>query len=113
MDTRLQQFIATGATVILLLQPPFVNGGAPTRPTPSDAEFERLNVMLQELAARHPGHVGVINLSARVCPSGPPCPLSVGGLRVRLDGADYGAAGSLWVAKWLVPRILSAVTNTP
>ncbi len=112
MDTRLKQFIATGATVVLLLQPPFVDAGSPSRPTAKDAEFALLNTMLGQLAARHPGHVGVLDLSTRVCPSGPPCPYRVGGLVVRPDGADYESAGSLWVATWLVPRILSTVRAT-
>jgi len=112
MDSRLQQFIATGAIVVLLLQPPFVNIGSPTRPTSKDANFALLNTMLRQLANRHPGHVGVLDLSARVCPSGPPCPYRVGGLIVRPDDEHYGSAGSLWVATWLVPRILSTVRST-
>ena len=111
MEARLQKFIGTGATVILLLQPPFVNSGTPTAPTPSDADFARLNAMLQELAARHPDQVGVVNLGTRVCPSGPPCPYVVGGRVVRPDYAHYGPVGSLWVAKWLVPQILAAAKN--
>jgi len=112
MDTRLQQFIATGATVVLLLQPPFVDAGSPTRPTTKDADFARLNSMLRQIAARHPGHIGVLDLSARVCPSGPPCPYRVGGLIIRPDDEHYESAGSLWVATWLVPRVLSTVRNT-
>jgi hypothetical protein len=112
MNSRLETFIATGATVIILLQPPFVDAGSPTAPTPDDADFARLNSMLQELAARHPGHVGLVNLSTRVCPSGPPCPYQVGGRVLRPDDAHYGPTGSLWVAKWLVPQILGAVKTT-
>jgi peptidoglycan/LPS O-acetylase OafA/YrhL len=112
MEARLQQFIATGATVILLEQPPFVDSGKPARPTASDLAFHRLNEILLELAARHPGHVRVVNLSSRVCPSGPPCPFVIAGLTVRPDDAHYGPAGSLWVAKWLVPQILEAMKST-
>ncbi len=71
-----------------------------------------MNAMLRQVAARYPGHVGVLDLSARVCPTGPPCPYEERGLVVRPDDAHYGPAGSLWVATWLVPRILSTVRNT-
>ena len=112
MNARLQQFIATGATVILLEQPPFVDSGTPTRPTANDAAFAHLNEMLIELAKRYTGRVGLVDLSSRVCPSGPPCPFVVAGLTVRPDDAHYGPAASLWVAKWLVPQLLAAVNST-
>ncbi len=108
MNARLRGLLGTGAKVILLLEPPFVNEGSPKRPTSSDQAFERLDAVLREVAREHPGRVGVINLSDRVCPSGPPCPMVVNGLVVRPDFAHYGPAGSLWVAEWLTPRIFSA-----
>ncbi|MGH9207019.1 MAG: SGNH hydrolase domain-containing protein, partial [Acidimicrobiales bacterium] len=118
INTRVKAFIADGAKVIFLLQPPFVDSRNPTRPTQSDMEFERMNGLLRQVAARHPGHVGLIDLSLRVCPSGPPCPYIVDGVgagqyatfAVRPDGAHYGIVGSLWVSEWLVPRIV-ATTN--
>ena len=108
MNARLRGLLGTGAKVILLLEPPFVNDGSPKRPTSSDQSFERLNAVLREVAREHPGRVGVINLSDRVCPSGPPCPMFVNGLVVRPDFAHYGPSGSLWVAEWLTPRIFKA-----
>ena len=75
MDARVQQFIAGGATVLLELQPPLVDLGKPTRPTQSDEQFAQMNALLLKVAALHPGHVGVINLASRVCPSGPPVQL--------------------------------------
>ena len=69
----------------------------------------------------HPGHVATVNLEARVCPSGPPCPFVVDGFGssgktvaqamakgIRPDLVHYSAASSLWVARWLVPRIAAA-----
>jgi hypothetical protein len=82
-------------------------------------QFERMNGLLREVATRHPGHVGLIDLASRVCPSGPPCSYFVDGIGVgetygngvRGDGAHYGIVGSLWVAEWLVPRILSTANR--
>jgi peptidoglycan/LPS O-acetylase OafA/YrhL len=117
MNARVTQFLATGAKVVLLLQPAFVEAGSPTKPTEDDVEFERLNGLLKEVAAAHPGRVTTINLAARVCPTGPPCPYIVDGIGasqpygngVRADGQHYGLAGSLWVAEWLLPKIRAFV----
>jgi hypothetical protein len=107
MNAKLHELLGTGAKIILLIQPPFVNEGSPKRPTSSDQEFEQLNSVLRDVAAEHPKQVGLINLSYRVCAHGPPCSLFVHGLEVRPDRAHYGPAGTLWVAEWLVPSIVS------
>ena len=39
-------------------------------PTASDEQYERMNAMLREVAGRHPDKVAVVDLAARVCPSG-------------------------------------------
>ncbi len=49
MQERLQQFTATGATVVLLTQPPFV-----LSPTADDTNFEHLNRLMTDLAASTP-----------------------------------------------------------
>ena len=104
MQKRVRQFTASGATVVMLTQPPFVDLGHPTGPTTQDKDFERLNSLLTEFAAHTP-HVTLINLAAYVCPSGPPCPFVVGGVGPRGDGAHYTSEGSLFVARWLMPRL--------
>ena len=88
----------------MLTQPPFWQSGNPPRPTPQDKDFERLNALLTKFALHTP-HVKSVDLAAYVCPSGPPCPLLVDGLWVRGDGAHYTGEGSLWVARWLMPRL--------
>ena len=82
-----------------------------TRPR-TDANFARLNSLLTDFAARTP-HVRVIDLAARVCPSGPPCPRVVDNVWVRGDGAHYTSEGSLWVARWLMPQLGIAALDTP
>ncbi len=103
MTQRIRQFEATGATVVLLTQPPFAESRA-AGPTPADRDFERLNQLEAQVAARLP-HVKLVDLAARVCPSGPPCPLVVDKVWARGDGRHYTTIGSLWVAQWLVPRL--------
>ena len=86
----------------------------------TDLAYEHMNALLTEVAARHPGHVAAVNLEARVCPTGPPCPFVVDGFgatkatevqAIRPDALHYLPAGSLWVARWLVPRIAAADKN--
>ena len=126
MDTRVERFLATGARVILLLEPPPAH--TPDLAPPSaqnrqqmdsqDVDYEQMNDLLREVAERHPHQVAVVNLEARVCPSGPPCPFTVTGFdsrpasvwqAVRPDGMHYVTnRSSLWVAEWLVPEIAAA-----
>jgi peptidoglycan/LPS O-acetylase OafA/YrhL len=110
MEVRLRQFTATGATVVMLTQPPFFDGGHPAGPTPKDKDFERLNALLTDVAARVP-HVRMVDLASYVCPSGPPCPLGVDNVWVRADGAHYSSEGALWVARWLMPQLGIGVLN--
>jgi peptidoglycan/LPS O-acetylase OafA/YrhL len=113
MNQRLRQFLATGAAVVLVGQPPDVDPNGTVGLTASDLSYARLNALLQKLAAKYPGHVGLVNLSSRVCPGGPPCKYVVSGIPLRPDNEHYGPSGSLWVARWLVPQILSAAHLTP
>jgi peptidoglycan/LPS O-acetylase OafA/YrhL len=103
MEQRVQQLTATGATLVMLTQPPFAETGV-SGPTAADEEFERLNA-LEATFALHRPHVLLVDLAARVCPSGPPCPELVDKVWARGDGAHYTSGGSLWVARWLLPRL--------
>ena len=118
INDRVDEFMASGARVILLLEPPPARTGSQQRSVDStDLAYEHMNALLTEVAARHPGHVAVVNLATRVCPSGPPCPFVVDGFgstaateaqAIRPDTVHYLPTGSLWVARWLVPQIASA-----
>jgi peptidoglycan/LPS O-acetylase OafA/YrhL len=119
IEKRVGELTATGARVILLLEPPSVHGGSQSQPDASDIAYERMNGLLRETAAQDPDHVAVVNLAARVCPSGPPCPYVVDGhgtlsdprAAIRPDNEHYLPAGSLWVAQWLVPQIQEAANK--
>ena len=138
IEARVQEFLATGAKVILLSEPPqvhyiegansesigallknpAVHGGG--RPNAEDLAYQQMNALLREVEAKHPDTVAVVNLESRVCPSGPPCAYVVDGFNptpssaqqvLRPDGVHYLPAGSLWVAKWLVPQISIAAKH--
>jgi peptidoglycan/LPS O-acetylase OafA/YrhL len=105
MSERLKAFTSTGATVVMLSQAPFVPVGAhPKDSTSSDKDFARLNALMTDVAS-HTANVKVVDLANRICPSGPPCALVVDSVWVRGDGAHYTDEGSLWVARWLLPKI--------
>jgi peptidoglycan/LPS O-acetylase OafA/YrhL len=104
MEQRVAEFTATGATVILLTQAPFVDPGKPTRPTASDKTFARLNALLTRFASNRP-HVELIDLANYVCPTGAPCSYFVGRVFERGDGAHFTSEGSLFVARWLMPQL--------
>jgi peptidoglycan/LPS O-acetylase OafA/YrhL len=112
INDRVREFVATGAKLVLLLEPP----AAIVRNWNSNADelgYGQMNDLLKEVAARHPHDVAVVNLERRVCPIGPPCQYVVDGLgslsnptqAVRPDTVHYMSAGALWTARWLVPQI--------
>jgi len=107
IDARVQYFIGTGAKLVLLLEPVPVYLHR-TDPTSSELEYGAMNGMLRQEALRHPGEVGLVDLSTRVCPTSPHCRPVEDGIVVRPDLVHYSANSSVWVARWLVPQILSA-----
>lgn len=111
IDQRIALFTGAGANVVLLEQPPFVDLGKVNGLTVDDRDFLKMNALLGAVAAAHDGRVAAVDLSQRVCPTGPPCPILVSGVWVRGDGAHYMASGALWTARWLFPRILRAIQS--
>ena len=115
MDTRINKFLATGAKVVLTLAAPAVHQGDTLNA--QDESYAQMNSLLRKVAARHPHEVALVDLSRRVCPTGPPCQAVVPAFNpkpttvtqtVRADGTHYLPNASLWVARWLVPQIAQA-----
>ncbi len=102
MTARLKQFTDMGATVVLLTQPASFH--SPSGVTTQDRYFDSLNVFLARFAAKTP-HVKLVDLANFECPAGPPCPPLVHGQWIRGDGEHYDVPGSLYVARWLMPRL--------
>jgi peptidoglycan/LPS O-acetylase OafA/YrhL len=113
MDQRVAQFTATGAKVVILTQPPWSDPSTVTRPTARDESYLRFNEFLREFAAMHPRDVSVLDLASRVCPGGPPCSAVVDHNWVRGDGLHYSPPGSLWVARWLMPELVTSSLHLP
>lgn len=74
-----------------------------------DGKFAVLDRELRRFAARHPDLVTLIDVAEKICPHGPPCPAKVAGVRPRrVDGSHFDPAGSVWLARWMLPKILEA-----
>jgi peptidoglycan/LPS O-acetylase OafA/YrhL len=110
IDARVQTLLATGAKVVMLLEPAKVHSNQPGVDA-GDKQTLRMNELLRTVAARYPTKVGVVDLASRVCPSGPPCPYAVDTLVPRADNLHYDAETSLWVAEWLMPRIAATAAS--
>jgi peptidoglycan/LPS O-acetylase OafA/YrhL len=113
MDQRVAQFTATGAKVVILTQPPSSDLSSVTRPTARDESYLRFNDFLRDFAAMHPRDVSIVDLASHVCPGGPPCSAVVGDTWVRGDGLHYTTVGSLWVARWLMPELVTSTLHLP
>ena len=92
MDDRVEKFIATGARVIMLSEPPSVHSGGPTGLNSNDIEYREMNALQRDVR-------GATSEAGRRCqPSGPGLPfrttLPIRGRRVRLEGKD-SSSGNL------------------
>jgi hypothetical protein len=76
----------------------------------SDAQetsrYLRLDALYRQYAQSHPTTTSVIDFARVVCPNGPPCPRTVGGIDPRPeDGLHFTPQ----TARWAAPRLLDAV----
>jgi hypothetical protein len=118
MDAALARFTAGGARVAVVTQAaPAPNPAQRTETTDrraDDAGYVRLNTLLRKFRARHPGTVTLIDLAAKLCPSGPPCPAFVAGTQARPDGRHFPASVATSVARWLLWQLFPTRTmNLP
>ena len=118
ISDRVGKLLATGAKLVMLLEPPEATVHAGT-PNSDDLAYAQMNDLLKQVASQHPHDIGIVNLERRVCPTGPPCQYVVDDLgslsnptqAVRPDAVHYMTAGALWAARWLVPQIDEAVKS--
>jgi peptidoglycan/LPS O-acetylase OafA/YrhL len=113
MDDALAKVTAHGARVVVLNLPPAApndaQGTGETSNAVDDASYARLTRINRLFAERHPNKVTLVDLSPRVCPGGPPCPLEVDGMRMRPDGRHFTPKASVLQAHWLFPQLVDAL----
>ena len=74
-----------------------------------DWKFADLDARLAAFVGRNSRGAGLLDVAKKICPNGPPCAAGVDGVEPRkLDGAHFDPAGSVWLARWMLPRILAA-----
>jgi peptidoglycan/LPS O-acetylase OafA/YrhL len=109
MDDALARLTAGGARVVILTEAaPAPNPAQGTANTSSKADndgYVRLNALLRRFQARHRDNVTIVDLAAKLCPSGPPCPERVDGLHARPDGRHFTPTAAARATRWLLPQV--------
>jgi hypothetical protein len=115
VDQAVQRLTSTGARVAFLTMPPQASADDVADPSAEvQARYRLMDELLEWYAYQHPATTFVVDLSAKVCPGGAPCPEVVDGVRPRpIDGHHFGSEGGAWVAPWIVaqltaPRLLAS-----
>jgi hypothetical protein len=112
MDWELARLTAYGAKVVVLTEaaaaPNDAQGAGNTSNAVDNESYSRLNLILSRFAAHNPRRVTLVDLAGHICPSGPPCPEHVKGVRLRPDGRHFTPAAAAIEAQWLLPRIVAA-----
>jgi hypothetical protein len=77
-----------------------------------DWRFKDMNDELAAFVDRHRPAASLIDIAAKVCPHGPPCPAHVAGEEPRkFDGFHFDAAGSVWISRWMLPEVLAETSG--
>jgi hypothetical protein len=98
---------ARGGSAVVLLTAPFYRGAERPDggqwPENDPARVARLNDILRDAAARHPG-VTLVDLGGHTNPGGR-FASTVAGVAMRQDGVHYTVQACAWFAPWLVPQV--------
>ncbi len=109
MDTALRRLTLGNAKVVLInVAAPAPNDAEGTKNTSNEIDNEsyaRLDSINRRFAARHPSKVIFIDLAAKICPDGAPCPEFVGGERIRPDGRHFTPAAAARYSKWVLQQV--------
>ncbi len=116
LEKNLAVFTAQGASKFIILTYPYyrppVWDQLPNADQLEHDAWQRIydvNQVYWEFAAAHPDKVAIIDLNHFVCPEGKYSDIEMDGVKLRLDGGHFTPAGSVPVAKWLVPQVLAVV----
>jgi peptidoglycan/LPS O-acetylase OafA/YrhL len=109
MDEALDRITAGGARVVIVTEASPAPNPAQSTETfdraADDAGYGRLNDLLRRFATRHPMNVQLVDLAAKVCPGGAPCPSQVEGLEARPDGHHFTPTAAAWAANFLFSQM--------
>jgi hypothetical protein len=112
MNDALAQITQYGAKVVLVTiaapAPNDAQGASNTSNAVDNASYAGLDAIDRAFAAQHPGDVSIADLARRICPSGPPCPEDVDGLRMRPDGRHFTPTAAAIAGQWLLPSIVAS-----
>ena len=115
MDAELARLTVYGAKVVVVTEaapaPNDAQGVGNTSNSVDDASYGRLDTILGQFAQLNSADVTVVDLARQVCPTGPPCPEIVDGLRLRPDGRHFTPTAASVEARWLMPRIVDALRH--
>lgn len=111
IETELEQAVATatelGARVAFNTAPYYSRGeqrdGSPW-PEDNPLRVDRLNELVRQVAAGHPGVVTVVDLGARTAKAGA-YTRSLDGVQLRYDGVHLTPVGARSLAPWLLPQL--------
>jgi peptidoglycan/LPS O-acetylase OafA/YrhL len=107
IDIAARRLTAGGARLVLVTLPLPAHDAEVPPAADYDEKISHLNRLLRDYAAAHPDTVQLLDLGAIVCPTGPPCPADVGGMRPRpRDGIHYEGPGADYVAEQLMGQLL-------
>jgi lysophospholipase L1-like esterase len=102
---------AKGAKVALATTPYYHRGDRPdggTWPEDEPARVDRVNQLLREVAAKHPGLVTLVDFGGHLSPDGH-LAMQIDGVKVRTDGVHLSVDAGAWMAPWLLPQLNAIV----
>jgi hypothetical protein len=116
LDAAFDRLTAGGARLLVAtIAPPAPSGlllGERVVSPEFDWKFADMDAALEALVERHRPRAELVDLARKLCPDGPPCPADVDGVEPRkLDGPHFDPAGSVWLARWMLPQILAAANG--
>jgi peptidoglycan/LPS O-acetylase OafA/YrhL len=107
IDQAARRLTARGAHLVIVTMAPRSPGDLlPASDAREASRYARLNELYRQYARKHPQTVSVVDFAGVLCPGGPPCPRTVGGIDPRpQDGLHFTPK----TARWAAPRLLEAV----
>ena len=110
LDLAITTVAAAGVRPVVATAPYFRRGSRPdggTWPEDETPRVDRVNQLLREAVARHPGVASVLELGAKLSPAGH-MTKEVDGVRVRTDGVHVAQDAGPWLAPWLFEQLRAA-----